>query len=216
MRKIRWDIIVLSTMFLCAAFISGGCGREDREEAVLAGIEEADIREADAEESAGEKAADGAPEESGGGAVLETAGTIYVDVCGEVVSPGVYELPADSRVYQAVEKAGGMTQKAAAAGINQAERLSDGQQIYVPSGEEAKNQAAGQTDAGASSGDGKVNLNTASKEDLMTLTGIGEVKAESIIKYREDKGSFHSIEDIKEIEGIKDGVFNKIKDQIKI
>ncbi len=61
-----------------------------------------------------------------------------------------------------------------------------------------------------------MDLNTASKEELMTLSGIGEVKAEAIIRYREEKGGFTSIEELKEIEGIKDGVFGKVKDQIKI
>ena len=62
----------------------------------------------------------------------------------------------------------------------------------------------------------KVNLNTASKEELLSLTGIGDVKADSIVKYREEHGSFQSVEDIKKIEGIKDGVFNKIKDRITV
>ena len=119
--------------------------------------------------------------------------------------------------------AGGMTKKAAAEAVNQAGRLTDGQQIYVPSKDEQASgvgsvdgqQASGSTEAGGADG-GKVNLNTASKEELMTLSGIGEVKADAMVRYREEHGSFQSVEDVKKIEGIKDGVFNKIKDQITV
>ena len=145
---------------------------------------------------------------------------IYVYVCGEVTAPGVYELPAGSRMFEAIEAADGMTGKAADSYLNQAEKLTDGQQVYVPSEKEIseKEHVSGMTSPGSRAGeadDGKVDLNTASKEELMTLSGIGEVKAEAIIRYREEKGGFTSIEELKEIEGIKDGVFNKVKDQIK-
>lgn len=141
---------------------------------------------------------------------------MYVDVCGQVRHPGVYELPKESRVFQAIESAGGFTEKAAVSTINQAQKLEDGQQLYVPSKKEVQvmEDASGQNPKEIS--DGKVNLNTASREELMTLTGIGEVKADSIIRYRETKGGFHSVEELKEVEGIKDGVFQKVKDQIKI
>lgn len=138
--------------------------------------------------------------------------SIYVYVCGEVSAPGVYELPADSRVYEAVYAAGGMKETAAAAYLNQAEKVSDGQKIYVPSQEEL----AGQAESMEEPDDGRVNLNTATKEELMTLSGIGEVKAEAILRYREETGGFTSVEELMEIEGIKDGVFNKVKDQVKI
>lgn len=141
--------------------------------------------------------------------------TIFVHVCGEVRSPGVYELSPDSRIYEALEAAGGMTETAAFTYLNQAEKVSDGQQVYVPSKEETLVQ--GETPGEIPNpDDGKISLNTASKEELTTLPGIGEVKAEAIIRYREDKGGFASIEELKEIEGIKEGVFNKVKDLIKI
>lgn len=140
---------------------------------------------------------------------------IFVYVCGEVGSPGVYELPADSRVYEAVNAAGGMKETAAVSYLNQAEKVSDGQKIYVPSQEEAAGQDVNAQGTGEMN-DGRVNLNTASKEELMSLSGIGEVRAEAIVRYREEKGGFTSVEELKEIEGIKDGVFNKIKDQVKV
>lgn len=144
----------------------------------------------------------------------KTEENIYVYICGQVNAPGVYELSADSRLYEALEAAGGMTETAADTYLNQAQKLEDGQQIYVPSREEAQSQAS--PDSPNHPEDDKVNLNTASKEELMTLSGIGEAKADAIIRYREDKGNFQSTEELKNVEGIKDGVYNKVKEKIKI
>lgn len=149
--------------------------------------------------------------------------TLYVHVCGAVNAPGVYELKTDARIYEALEAAGGMTEDAAADRINQAEALSDGERIYVPTQEEAEESAQSVSgrwadpngNAGGSVSD-KININTAAKEELMTLSGIGASKAESILKYRQEHGNFQNIEDLKKIEGIKDGVFNKIKDDITV
>lgn len=149
--------------------------------------------------------------------------TLYVHVCGAVNAPGVYELKTDARIYEALEAAGGMTEDADADWINQAEALSDGERIYVPTQEEAEESAQSVSgrwadpngNAGGSVSD-KININTAAKEELMTLSGIGASKAESILKYRQEHGNFQNIEDLKKIEGIKDGVFNKIKDDITV
>ena len=151
---------------------------------------------------------------------------VYVHVCGQVNVPGVYELPKGSRIYEAVAAAGGMTKQAAGERLNQAATVEDGQQIYVLSKEEAAKNAepaggeAGVLDASIpgmpQAGDGKVNLNTATAEELMTLSGIGEAKAEAILRYREEHGGFQKVEELMEVEGIKEGVFNKIKEQVKI
>ncbi|MBQ8804830.1 MAG: helix-hairpin-helix domain-containing protein [Tyzzerella sp.] len=134
--------------------------------------------------------------------------SIFVYVCGAVNCEGVYELPAGSRGYEAIDKAGGFRSDAATSQINQAEILQDEATLYVPTVYEiAESQAED---------DGKVNLNTAAKEELMTLPGVGEAKALSIISYREEQGGFKTIEDIMQISGIKEGLFNKIKDYIKI
>ena len=138
----------------------------------------------------------------------ETDEKIFVHVCGEVKNPGVYELDAGSRVYEALELAGGLTKAAADDSINQAEVLKDGQQLEIMSEEEQMSQDNGTSD------DGKININRATKEELMTLSGIGEAKADAIIRYRETNGNFGSIEEIMEIEGIKEGVFRKIEDRI--
>ena len=171
--------------------------------------------------------------------------TIYVDICGAVASPGVYELPSGSRVFQAIEKAGGYLPEAAASYLNRAKGLSDGQQIYVPTqaevdsqriaatedgvetasgsntdngtGQGAAGEDAGTTGNGTASGaDGKINLNTADVSQLTTLTGVGESKALAIIAYREENGPFTSTEDIMNVPGIKEGTYEKIKDKIAI
>ena len=141
--------------------------------------------------------------------------SIYVYVCGEVVSPGVYPLAAHSRVYEAVEAAGGMTDAACADGINLAQELSDGQMINIPDEEDMLSAGAG-TGQTAVLTDGTVNINTATKEDLMTLSGIGEAKAESILAYREANGSFDSPEDLMEVDGIGQGIYAKIKEKIVV
>ena len=96
--------------------------------------------------------------------------------------------------------------------LNQAEKLSDGQKIYVPTISESEES----DNASGISADGKVNINRATAEELMTLPGIGESKANDIISYRETNGSFAKIEDIMNIPGIKDGVFNKISGSITV
>lgn len=128
---------------------------------------------------------------------------LCVHVCGEVKQPGMYQLESDSRVADAIEAAGGFTKTAREASVNLARFLKDGEQLYVCSmNEEAK--------------DDRVNINLASKEELMQLPGIGESKAEAILAYRNLYGNFISIEDLTKIEGIKDGVLQKIKDKITI
>lgn len=151
------------------------------------------------------------------------AAGIYVYICGEVANPGVYELSEDSRIYEAVDAAGGFTENAARESINLASKVSDGMQITIYNKEEAASLPAGGTSADKNSGQDQmsgssslVNLNTATKEELMTLKGIGESKAEDIIRYREKSGGFKKIEDIMKISGIKEAGFQKIKDSITV
>lgn len=144
-----------------------------------------------------------------------------VHVCGEVANPGIYELPAGSRIYEAVKAAGGFTENAEEESVNLASPIEDGVQIRIYSKDEAETLAAGAApfDGFEASGEGKepvVNLNTATKEELMTLSGIGESRAEDIIRYREENGGFQNIEDIMKVSGIKDAAFQKIKDRITV
>ena len=134
--------------------------------------------------------------------------TCLVYVCGAVVSPGVYELDDGSRIYEAVELAGGFA-------LNLAESVTDGQMIRIPTEEEQE--AVGRQGAEAdSAADGKLDLNRADVAALMELPGIGQSKAEAIVGYREEHGPFFQAEDLMKVEGIKEGVFNKIKDRIKV
>lgn len=141
---------------------------------------------------------------------------ICVHICGAVVSPGVYELPERSRIVQAIEAAGGLTEEADSLLVNQARIVEDGEQIRIFTKEEAKQmeiQSVSETDGATS---GKVNINTAAADVLMTLPGIGEAKADAIIAYREQHGGFKTIEDIMNISGIKEAVFSKIRDRITV
>ena len=131
---------------------------------------------------------------------------------GAVAKPGVYELPEKSRVFQAVEAAGGLLPEALERLINQAAELTDGQQVYIPfEGEETEGGQAPLQET-----DDRVNINTAGPEELKTLPGIGEARAADIIAYREAKGGFSSIEEIMQVSGIKDAMFQKIRDKIKV
>lgn len=140
--------------------------------------------------------------------VREQTKKICVYVCGAVQKEGVYELPQGSRVFEAVEQAGGFRENAASQQINQAQVLEDEMKIYIPTLEEMV--------ASESQDSGKINLNTATKDQLMTLPGVGESKANSIIEYREENGGFQKVEDIMEISGIKEGLFAQIKDYIMV
>lgn len=137
---------------------------------------------------------------------------IYVHVCGAVKHPDVYETVSGTRVYEVIKMAGGVTEEGRADALNLAEPVFDGQRIVVPTFAEAEEE---QKETGYTS-DGLVDINKASEELLTTLPGVGPSKAKSIISYREEKGAFQSIEDIKNITGIKEGLFNKIKDYISV
>ena len=137
----------------------------------------------------------------------EATETVWVYVCGEVVSPGVYQLNAGSRVKDAIDLAGGLSLDAESTAINQAQKLKDQDKIVIP----AKN-----AQEGSATGSGLMNINTATRDQLVTLPGIGEAKATAIISYRESHGGFKSVEELQKIEGIKSGVYNKIKDSVSV
>ena len=135
---------------------------------------------------------------------------VYIHICGEVKKPGVYVFSDAPRLVEVVKHAGGFTKKADTSAVNQAESVTDGSQITIPA-KQSKRSVERTRD---STTKGKVNINTASREELMTLNGIGESKASQIISYRETNGAFEKIDDIMNITGIKEGVFSKIKENI--
>lgn len=185
-------------------------------------LEEETSEQTAAEEELSEQAMQPAVEETPGPAEEK----LVVHICGAVNKPGVYELPKGSRICHAVEAAGGFSEEAEQDFLNQAQSLEDGIRIYIPTTEEA--QAALQQEEqdfitgasgenlGNATDTGLVNINTASEAELCTLSGIGSGKAQSIIAYRTKNGSFQKIEDIMNVEGIKDGLFQKIRDSITV
>lgn len=148
----------------------------------------------------------------------EMTSKIFVQVAGAVNTPGVYEFKPDSRIYEAIEAAGGLTEDASDAELNQAAVMEDGQKIYVYRiGEreslEGSTESSGAPDAASS---GLVNINTASAEELTGLSGIGPSKADAIIAYRTDNGAFTKAEDLMNVDGIGEGTYSRIKDQITV
>lgn len=141
---------------------------------------------------------------------LESYETWYVEVSGSVVSPGVYRIKPGARIFEALAKAGGVTAEASLDDVNQAAPVKDGQKITIKSKTEAVEIST------ESNGSALVSLNKATREELMTLPGVGESKASDIIKYREEHGGFSTLEELMKISGIKEGVYNKLSDKISL
>ena len=192
-----------------------------------------------------ESSAGGSTESPAGQSRPDAQELLTVHVCGEVRKEGVYTLPAGSRMLDAIEAAGGFSEEADRSWLNLAMEIGDAWQIRVPSLTETGNlreqqgtQVPGDTgtpfivkgdaQAGELSGDssrqsagteadaGRINLNTASKEELMKIPGVGEAKAQRIIEYREQNGRFESVEDLMKVPGIKNASFQKMKDYITV
>ncbi|MCQ2546547.1 MAG: helix-hairpin-helix domain-containing protein [Clostridia bacterium] len=143
--------------------------------------------------------------------------TIFVDIGGAVAKPMLAELPEGSRVEDAIQAAGGLTEDADLTSINRAEFLEDGQKVYIPafaSEDEAVSQKSAPAVSSGTDANGKVNINSADSETLQTLNGVGPATAQKIIDYRETEGRFMSIEDLKNVSGIGDKTFEKLKDYI--
>ena len=139
---------------------------------------------------------------------------IFVDIKGAVKNPGVYQMKVGDRVKDALDAAGGLTAEADSQKVNLAKRLEDQMVIVVPKvGEEAEEIPAGETRNEATK-EGKVNINTATVEELKTLKGVGEKKAEAIIEYRKKNGSFQTKEDLMKVRGIGKKLFESFQERI--
>ena len=144
---------------------------------------------------------------------------IYVYICGAVAEPGVYQIEEGSRLFELIDLSGGMLESADTTSQNLARVLQDGEKIQILTEEEVNEQS--KRGATISTGDigqqhGLVNINTATVQELTSLTGIGESRALAIIAYREENGLFKSIDGIKKVAGIKEGLFEKIKNKITV
>lgn len=190
-------------IWIMLCLMLGGCGSQT--EAYLETVQEDTVKEPSQEEASEEDI---------------TGEPILVYVCGEVVSPGVYELQGGMRICDAVDAAGGFTEEASRDYWNLAEPLTDGQMLYFPTVEEAKErqESAGQevSSATGTSSDSRININTADAEELQKIPGVGASRAESILAYRRENGNFACIEDIMKVSGIKNALFEKMKDYITI
>lgn len=217
-RRAAAGLLLLALVLLC----STGCQKEREDGLETLSLEENRTeaeRTGTTEGENGESVSDGTdqdPEEV-------TPEIIFVYVCGAVQAPGVYELRNGSRVYEALALAGGICEDGVGESVNQARLLRDGEQLYIPTEDELERgdvisfpeeTADGETEAEGT--DGKVNINTASEKELCTLNGIGDTRAQSIVRYREENGDFQTIEDLMKVDGIKEGVFEKIKDKITV
>lgn len=142
---------------------------------------------------------------------------ITVDVKGAVKSPGIYDLPVGSRVHDAVQKAGGLTEEADSKSLNLAQKISDEALVYVPTkGEEATSQQAASGTSPSTSKEKKVNLNKASLEELKQVKGLGGKRAQDIIDHREANGKFKSVDELKKVSGIGAKTIEKLKDYVTV
>ena len=172
-----------------------------------------------------DRSAGGTGEETADAYAEENAlsdGTIFVDIGGAVKNPMLAELPDGSRVDDAIQAAGGLKQEADMSNINRAEFLIDGQKIFIPSlaldadGNVVSDTQAGSSVSSGTDSTGKVNINTVDSSQLQTLNGVGPATAQKIIDYRQSNGTFSNIEDIRNVSGIGDKTFEKLKDHITI
>ena len=144
----------------------------------------------------------------------------YVDISGEVNKPGVYKVTSETRLFEVIDMAGGLTENADPDSLNRAEKVTDGQKIIVLSYDESSEigkSSSSVPDYGLTSDEGdKVNINTADSSELQTIPGIGPAKAQSIIDYREQNGYFTTTEDIMDVTGIGQKTYASIKDYIVV
>lgn len=145
---------------------------------------------------------------------VQEKSSIWVHICGAVRYPGIYEMEAGSRIYDVIQAAGGFTEDADTGFHNLAQMVTDEMQVLIPTLEEAKEQGSLRTEITEQSG--RININTASAQQLQKLPGIGESKALDIIAYREKYGGFEDVRQIMEVSGIKNAVFEKIEPLITV
>ena len=203
--------VIFLFLILCMTAVNTGCQKKQETDFILENPKEHTDNEKQTEGNKDIKEGKSDSEKE------KSTENIFVYVCGAVQKPGVYELLPGQRICDAIAAAGGLSEQAAGDSLNQAEVLSDGQMLRVLTTEEA---AAATVQPGQetaeSSRDGRVDINTADASALMSLPGIGQSKADAIVAYRNEHGAFKAPEELMNISGIKEGVYQKIKDSIKV
>ena len=213
------------SVLVVAVMLTAFCGGGKKEEMLLVSKNNGDsgsIGDKEGEANAGGAMSDGGMSGGGMSDAADNIGesvngiekithqSIFVYICGAVYVPGVYEIKPDARIYEIVEQAGGLLPEADPTKVNLALGLVDGQMIYIPYfGEDMvlDNQNTNEDNT-------KIDINSATTHELCKLPGIGEAKAKAIIAYREKNGAFSKISDIKKVSGIKDALYESIKDYI--
>ncbi len=190
-------MVVAALLFL---WITGGDGKEE------ISVKESQEQSVKHEELKGEDEFDS--EE------IDETEDIYVDISGCVKEPGVYKVAAGTRIFQVIERAGGLTEGADIESVNRAEEVTDGQKIIINLVGEQKPEAIGNTYSEEDSD--KVNINTADSSRLQAIPGVGPATAQKIIEYREQNGKFKSVEDIKNVSGIGDKTFENMRPYITV
>jgi len=211
-------LIVLAVLIFMCPTMLWACGNKEE----LLDVQESDLIRNESNDAS--TSAENDTESDFAGDLSQDRKIIVIHILGEIKHPGVYEFAEGSRVVDAVIMAGGYTKEACSSWLNQARIMQDGEQIYVPSVQEVQRwKQSGLLSADVESlqeepdeKEGKLNLNQATIEELMTLPGIGEAKATKIVEYRKQNGNFTSIEDLLLIPGIKEGIYNQIKDLVEI
>lgn len=199
---VSWKVIGMALVIVAIiAFCGGNLYQEWRAEGEGLTLVQEDA-------TAGETAADSAAPEN-------ASGEVVVHVAGAVSSPGVYTLPADSRVDDAV-RAAGATADADLSQLNLAQKLADGQKITVPAAGETPAPADNAAPSDSSQSGALININTATQEELETLPSIGEVRAQAIIAYREEHGGFRTTDELMEVSGIGEKIFADISPHITV
>lgn len=199
---VSWKVIGMALVIVAViAFCGGNLYQEWRAEGEGLTLVQEDA-------TAGETAVDSAAPEN-------ASSEVVVHVAGAVSSPGVYTLPADSRVDDAV-RAAGATADADLSQLNLAQKLADGQKITVPAAGEAPAPADNAAPSDSSQSGALININTATQEELETLPSIGEVRAQAIIAYREEHGGFRTTDELMEVSGIGEKIFADISPHITV
>lgn len=199
---VSWKVIGMALVIVAViAFCGGNLYQEWRAEGEGLTLVQEDT-------TAGETAADSAAPEN-------ASGEVVVHVAGAVSSPGVYTLPADSRVDDAV-RAAGATADADLSQLNLAQKLADGQKITVPAAGETPAPVDNAAPSDSSQSGALININTATQEELETLPSIGEVRAQAIIAYREEHGGFRTTDELMEVSGIGEKIFADIAPHITV